>query len=107
MILSDNAQKLLTFLKDSGPKWEQDCIKALFPEPKYIKDNAEAQTAYWQWDCNLYGNNYTRPVLGKHILFTATQNYSSVICAAYQELKKAGLAGESNNGYNEYVFFAK
>jgi hypothetical protein len=106
MELSNNAQKLLTFLKKSGAAWHQNCIKALFPEPKY-ESNPEAQTAYWQWEVNLYGNELIRPVGQENIKFIPVDNYSQKTSEAYQELKKAGLADEKNNGYNEYMLYAK
>lgn len=103
--LSENAQKLNAHLQKNGGAWMQNLIKAIWPEPKYISNDAEAQTAYWQWDVNMYGCITERPVCGNSVLFTPTDNYSSKISAAYQELRKAGLAGERNNGYNEYWIY--
>lgn len=112
MILSENAAKLLSALRQR-PLHEQDAIKVLFPEPKYIgtldpdfdtETKESVQKAYWQWDVNLYGQNHSRPVNGTHFYFIATANYSDVTYAAYKELKEAGYAYSSNNGYNTYTY---
>jgi hypothetical protein len=103
--LSENAQKIFDSLKSNGGNWMHNLIKVLYPEPKYISNDAEAQKAYWQWDVNNYGNANSRPVCGESVLFTPTANYGSEISAAYQELRKAGLANERNNGYNEYWIY--
>lgn len=63
--------------------------------------------AIGSWDVNFYGNANQRPVGGQSVMFTPTDNYSKKIHAAYQELRQAGLAGERNNGYNEYWIYAK
>lgn len=103
--LSDNAQKIYNALKGTSGAWIGNLVKVLYPEPKYISADAEAQTAYWQWDVNLYGNQHERPVAGVSVMFTPTGNYNAEVSAAYQELRKAGLAGERNNGYNEYWIY--
>lgn len=106
--LSNNAVKLLAFLKESGGAWEGNCMDHVFNKPAYIKDNAEAQTAYWQWEINAYNYSQSRPVLGVSVEFTPTVelSYSRQLSAAYQELRAAGLASERNSGYNDYWFFA-
>jgi hypothetical protein len=103
--LSENAQKLNAHLQKNGGTWIDSLIKVIWPCPTYISNNAEAQKAYWQWEVNLYGNANSRPVCGESVMFEPTDNYSSKVSAAYQELRKAGLADEKNNGFNEYFIF--
>ena len=94
--LSVNAQKLYSFLKETGGAWEYKCIEAIYPKPDYLSNPA----AHWQWEANCDGQTYTRPVKGIH-----QENYSKEISQAYQELRKAGLADERNSGYNDYFFY--
>jgi len=114
--LSAAAQTLYNGLKSNGATWAQNCVKFFHSEPKYIgtldanyteEEKENSQRAYWQWNVNLNGVANTRPVLGKTVLFEPTANYSKEVHEAYQELSKSGMAGEQNNGYNEYRFYAK
>lgn len=112
--LSDNAKKLLTALR-AKPLHENNALKAIFPEPKFIVNDpnlsndeiAKIQRDYWQWDVNFNGIGRERPVLGIQEYFEPTGNYLNSLYSAYSELKKAGLVKSSNNGYNSYTFFAK
>jgi hypothetical protein len=105
--LSESAQKLYSYLLQTGGAHEEKCMAALFPKPEYpdAGGTAEQYLAYWQWDANLYGNDQQRPVCGINTHIKASADYASVISKAYQELKKAGLADETNNGYNCYWFY--
>lgn len=115
--LTDNAKKLYDALKLSSI-WEDDAIKVLFPQPKYLSskdtDNYSedeikaAQMAYWQWDANLYsGKDTIKPVLGQSVTFTPTENYFDITNAAWKELKAAGLGYSKNGGYNNYSYHLK
>lgn len=105
--LSDNAQKLYSFLKTNGAAHETTCIDFFYPAPVY-GSTREEKIQYWQHDVNYYGHANNRPVgNGETMDFVPTGNYAREISAAYQELRKAGLAGERNNGTNSYTFFAK
>lgn len=104
--LSADAIKLAEFLK-KGSTWMQNCISAFVEKPTYSRD-PEAQAAYWQYEANMYGvEQRERPVGETRITFQPTENYMDRVSKAYQELRKAGLAGESNNGFNEYMIFLK
>jgi hypothetical protein len=105
--LSDNAHKLYIFLLKTGGAWKQNCIEALFGKVEYpINGTKEDYLEYWQWSANLYGcDENRRSVLGEIIDIKATADYSNETSKAYQELRKAGLANEKNNGSNEYFFY--
>lgn len=103
--LSAAAQKLLAYLIQTDGAWKANCMDAIFNKPSYLTNNEAAQTAYWQWEANAYGYNVERPVCGKSVEFVSKHNYSWATSEAYQELRAAGLAGEKNNGYNEYWLF--
>ena len=108
--LSPIAQQLYSHLQTTGGAWLYKCVNSLFPPPIYpAKDDnenrAKKQAAYWQWEANLDGYPVERPVGEILVKFTATDNYSKKVSAAYQELRKAGLADESNNGFNEYYIY--
>lgn len=104
--LTANAQKLLSFLKSTNGAWLGNCMDHLFDKPKYAS-NPDAQQVYWQWEANAYGGGQTRPVGQESVMFTQKieRNYSRLTSDAYQELKAAHLADESNNGYNEYWIY--
>jgi len=106
MTLSTNAAALYDYLKKTGGAWMQNCFEAIASKPTY-KSEPEAQRAYWQYEANMYGQPCERPVGSDHVIFTPTDNYSVKTGAAYQELRKLGLAGERNNGYNEYWIYPK
>jgi len=110
--MTTNAEKLLSILKSNGATHEDKCCELLFDRPKFDKENS---AAYWQWevDCSGYSREY---FMGndKFQTFTPTKGYEgykgtyrNLLSEAYQELRKLGLAGEMNNGYNCYTFFAK
>ena len=109
--LTDNAKKLLSYLEETGGAWEEECIEALYPAPLYPSkdiDNNERenlQRIFWKHDANCNGYSQYRPVGNSSILFVPNDNYSAKISAAYQELRKAGLASEKNSGYNDYFFY--
>lgn len=104
--ISDTAKKLLEFLQKTGGAWKGNCMDYVFSKPRY-ESIPNAQRAYWQWETNAYGGNQIMPVGDESVTFTQSieKTYSSQISDAYQELKKAGLADETNNGYNEYFIF--
>lgn len=110
--LSDNATKLLNYLK-SGSMWDSKAIDVLFPpvpyvgtlDPNYSEEDKKAiQTAHWQRDVNLYGNANERPVLGVSIRFEPTDNYANKTMEAVKELKAAGLMKSVNDGFNNYAY---
>lgn len=113
MQFSETAKRLLDILKNSS-EWHQHCTDKLFPAPKYSKEN---RSEYWQHEANIYGNPQNRVILlaeennGVAVFGDFKPNisrpYSSQTSDAYLELKRAGLANERNNGYNEYVYFLK
>lgn len=110
--MTATAAALLNFLRSTGGAWEQDCINHLFPSPTYprpeTEDRENKQRAYWQHDVNMYGTqSQERPVGERSEVFRATADYSKEVSRAYQELRKAGLADERNNGFNEYSFYPK
>jgi hypothetical protein len=106
--LSKNAQLILNHLQVNGGTWMYNLIEVLYPKPKY-ESNPEAQRTYWQWETNAYGREQNRPVGMESVLFVPENgcDYSSEVSKAYQELRKSGLAGEKNNGYNEYWIYSK
>jgi hypothetical protein len=106
MNLSTNAQQLQKILNQTGGGWMGNIMDILFTKPVYAS-NPEAQKSYWQWEANAYGNGCSRPVNGESVEFTKNieVDYSPQLSAAYQELRKAGLANERNNGYNEYWIY--
>lgn len=110
--LSENAQKLYAFLKENGAKAEDYCIYALFPKPDFNLKDKEKLRQYWKWDANLYGvGGVVSRSMGDGTFedFTHPNEYADTYGAqtskAYQELRKAGLAGESNGGFNNYTFY--
>jgi hypothetical protein len=114
MQLSSNAQKLYEFLLQTGGAWENKCIEALYPKPPYVgtldpnysdDQKKNIQEAYWQWEVNCNGMTIGRPVLGINVEFISNADYSKDISAAYQELRKSGLADEKNSGFNDYYFY--
>ncbi len=101
--LSFNAQILLDFLKQ-GPKADWECMNELFPKPKYPSPyDFEGAKAVHQHSVNIYGNSHLYDAYGL-IEQTEFPCYDRQTSEAYQELKAAGLAKESNNGYNCYTF---
>lgn len=104
--LSNNAQKLLAYLKATNGAWKGNCMDHLFDKPVYAS-NADVQRIYWQWEANAYGGESNMPVASESVLFKQNieRNYSRLTSDAYQELKAAKLADERNNGYNEYFLF--
>lgn len=117
MTLSTNATVLLEALKINSLH-AQNAIYILFPKPQYVgtmdnsfttEEKIQIQTAYWQWDCNLYGIASIRPVngIGVHFYKNVDIDYSAVTVAAIRELKDNGLAYSKNIGYNEYAYHAK
>lgn len=108
--LTPTALQLYEFLKETGGAWENKCMRAIWPATEYPDkehpDRENLQRAYWQYDVNMYGyKNISRPVGDSVEIFNATDDYSRKLSAAYQELRRAGLAGERNSGYNDYYFF--
>ncbi len=105
------ANELYLFLKKAGCSWENDCAKAVFRKPKYPTDNnRQAKIDFWQWETNWYGVPCNRKISeGEWMEFKSTVSvtYADQISKAYQELLKAGLADEKNNGYNNYAFYLK
>lgn len=112
--LTTNAQTLYTFLKATGGAWEGACLEAIFPKANYptdktASDYADKLTAYFQYNANRYGGTEKGYGPCEGVVFTCIldKDYSSQTSAAYQELRKAGLAGERNSGFNDYYFFPK
>lgn len=112
--LSENAKKLLDFLKKTGGAWEHKCMEELYPKPKYVSTNekgytaeqiTEIQSEFWQWSANAFGVDEYRPVCGFFMNFLSKDNYSQKTSQAYRELKKLGLAYEANSGFNDYYFY--
>lgn len=105
--LSDNAKKLYSLLVQTGGAHEEHLIDMMFSKPIYVA--GEQNSEYWQYDANIYGNERTMTFNG--ITTTYTKNvdvdFAKQVSMAYQELKKAGMAYERNNGYNCYTFFPK
>jgi len=106
--LSENAQKLYAALLKTNGAHESNLRDILFPPPKYV--SGELNNEYWQWDVNIYG--HPRNVVRNNNSATwdtfkpnIEKCYASQLSEAYQELRKAGLADESNNGYNSYWFY--
>jgi hypothetical protein len=113
--LSENAQRLYGILVQTGGGWEDNLMEMMFPKPAYAS-NPEARAAYWQYESNAYGHSTVeRPLQleseGRYIGQVFAPNvevpYRSQLSHAYQELRKAGLAGERNNGFNCYYLFPK
>lgn len=104
--LSELAQKLLSALNEKNGGWIGNFADTLFDKPEYPIDRDETKARhYWQWCADFYNTTDTRPVGGKFETFVGTKNYSSQVSSAYQELRRAGLADEKNNGYNEYFIY--
>lgn len=111
--LSETAQKLLAELIKTGGAWEQSLMDAVFLKPTYPtdKNDREGRIKYWTWQANAYGNAITMSVGADHndtMIFPGCEykdSYAHQLSNAYQELKKAGLADERNNGFNEYWLY--
>jgi hypothetical protein len=108
--LSENASKLLSILNTTGGAWEGTLIELMFEKPQFPKSDdpqaREKRIAHWQYCVNMYGNPHNYHVgNGEFMDFEPTANYGSILSAAYQELRKLGLAKESNSGYNDYFFY--
>jgi hypothetical protein len=104
MEISENAKKLYAYLIKNGCKWENECIEYLHPKPIYSRDNADE---YFNYLSKLYGTDQTNHFTGEIIKGLGYENsYEHEISLLYQELRKNGLAGEKNNGYNCYAFYA-
>jgi hypothetical protein len=117
LALSLNAEKLLQAVKSSN-LWETEAITVLFPKPSYVgtmdpnyttEEKINIQTAFWQWEENLYGNGSTRPVNGTSVNFemNVSESYADTTMKAVKELKKAGLIVAKNAGYNTYYYTLK
>lgn len=106
--LTPTAKKLYEILLSTGGAHENKLTELLFDMPKYI--DGQPNHEYWQWDANVYGIERTVKNEGEK-WNTYTQNikvtYDKQLSDAYQELRRAGLATEKNNGYNSYWFFPK
>lgn len=114
--LSENSRKLYDILLQTGGGWEQSLMEIMFPKPVYAK-NPEARRAVWQYEANAFGHPTPERVVvmpeessdGKGV-FEVFQpqvpvSYFNQVSQAYQELRKAGLAGERNSGYNDYWLY--
>lgn len=102
-----------------GGAWESHVMERMFNKPVYSRE-PEAQRAFWQWEANSYGHSNERPVGAASVMFNPEpefappacgygprNDYAAQVSRAYQELRKAGLAGERNSGYNDYYFYLK
>lgn len=111
--LSANAQKLQAILKENGCIWMSTAMELLFNKPEYpakgTPNREELQRIYWQWEADAYSCNSSKPVGDQSVLFISKYSPKTDYCAqtskAYQELRKAGIADEQNNGTNEYAIF--
>ncbi len=104
--LSANAQKLYDFLKKFGHQWEGKCLDELYPPVKFSLENIKA---HYEDQAKRYGTDHSYFENGVEIKIKGcghAESYARQLSTAYQELKKLGMAGERNNGYNDYVFFA-
>ena len=99
--LSENAKTLFDLLVKTGGAWEDDLAKMLFKKPEYIGGGVNAD--FWQWEVNMYGSD--REMNGVIYTQNVEVPYRSQVSAAYQELRRAGMAGERNSGYNDYWFY--
>lgn len=105
MTLSPNAEKLYSFLKNNGCQWEDKCAEHLFPPVPFDINN---KRPYYEYQNRFYGNETTFIENGIETILPSCygdDNYSRQTSIAYQELKKAGLANEKNNGTNTYAFY--
>ena len=104
--LSENATKLLAFLKTNGATDEGNCLEHFWPAPKYgTTDNEKLN--YFQWHANYNGFPAKTTVINTpEIAPNIETPYSTQVSKAYSELKGLGLAGEINRGYDSYAFFA-
>lgn len=108
MQLSETSQKLLTALQATGGGWIDSFTKTIFNKPIYPLDrDPEKLRDFWQWEADIYNTTDERPIGNNFETFVGVQNYSNQISKAYQELRKLGLAGEKNNGYNEHWIYPK
>lgn len=104
--LSPTAQKLYAILLNTGGDWEHKLTEILFDKPQYVSGTPNNE--YWQWDANMYGHERTVKNDGDNwntFRPNIDRSYADQTSDAYQQLRKAGLAGEKNNGYNDYVFY--
>jgi hypothetical protein len=102
-----NADNLYNFLKNNGSQWEYICLMFLFPPVIFSIENKKE---YYEYLTRVYGYSHSYVINGieyqtKQIPIKET--YSAKLSEAYQYLKKQNKAGEKNNGYNEYIFYAK
>jgi len=108
--ISQQAHELYSKMKSKGAMYETDMVQLVYPKPIYPTDkNEQMQRDYWQWDVNLYGGEFKRPVGNGVELFkcpTENSNYSKVR-ELFMELKNIGLAHSRNAGYSEFVYWVE
>lgn len=101
------ANNLHKFLKENGPQWEYKCLEFLFPPVSFKMENKKQ---YYEYLTNVYGYSHSYMINGieyKTDAIGIENSYSHQLHSAYQLLKKQNKADEKNNGYNEYIFYAK
>jgi hypothetical protein len=103
--LSANAKKLYQHLCECGHLHEMTAASLLFNQPEFIRGQTENK--YWQWTVNssFFERSYCINEVFVDFKKTIEKSFRSQTSDAYLELKDAGLAEESNNGYNSYTYY--